>query len=248
MEELSAAARTPPTAGWSCDDPAFEAFFQRLHAGRRSWRCCSSARGRPAAPAAGRPRARCARSRGCSPGRRRACPGAGLVRRRHALATPPRPIPTACACCARLYRDWPFFRTLIEAVEMALAKSSTPEVAGLPRPGAGGEPTATGCGSASRDEHDLAVDARADGDASRASCSTAIRCCSGRSRAATRSSTPLNAVAGGAARAAGATRRSDEDAREAVRAPLARTIAGIAAGAAQHRLRRLPGTAARRPS
>ena len=127
----------------------------------------------------------------------------------------------------RLYRDWPFFRTLIEAVEMALAKSSTPVAAAyldLVPPG----PDRDRLWQRIRDEHDLAVDAVL----------TVTR--SGElldrhpvlQRTIARRNPFVDAL--NAAQVALLARLRDpaldEEAHEAVRGPLARTIAGIAAG------------------
>jgi phosphoenolpyruvate carboxylase len=127
----------------------------------------------------------------------------------------------------RLYRDWPFFRTLIEAVEMALAKSSTPVAAAyldLVPPG----PDRDRLWQRIHDEHDLAVDAVL----------TVTR--SGElldrhpvlQRTIARRNPFVDAL--NAAQVALLARLRDpgldEEAREAVRGPLARTIAGIAAG------------------
>ena len=127
----------------------------------------------------------------------------------------------------RLYRDWPFFRTLVEAVEMALAKSSTPVAAAyldLVPPG----PDRDRLWQRIRDEHDLAVDAVL----------TVTR--SGElldrhpvlQRTIARRNPFVDAL--NATQVALLARLRDpaldEQAHEAVRGPLARTIAGIAAG------------------
>ena len=126
-----------------------------------------------------------------------------------------------------LYRDWPFFRTMIEAVEMALAKSSTAVATAyleLVPPG----PDRDRLWQRIADEHDLAVDAVL----------TVTR--SGElldrhpvlQRTIARRNPFVDAL--NAAQVGLLARWRDpaggDDAREAVRAPLARTIAGIAAG------------------
>ncbi len=127
----------------------------------------------------------------------------------------------------RLYRDWPFFRTLIEAVEMSLAKSSIPVAAAyldLVPPG----PDRDRLWHRIHDEHDLAVDAVL----------TVTR--SGElldrhpvlQRTIARRNPFVDAL--NAAQVALLARLRDpaldDEAHEAVRGPLARTIAGIAAG------------------
>lgn len=127
----------------------------------------------------------------------------------------------------RLYHDWPFFRTLVEAVEMALAKSSTPVAAAyLDLVPAG--PDRDRLWQRIRDEHDLAVDAVL----------TVTR--SGElldrhpvlQRTIARRNPFVDAL--NAAQVALLARLRDpaldDEAHEAVRGPLARTIAGIAAG------------------
>jgi phosphoenolpyruvate carboxylase len=126
-----------------------------------------------------------------------------------------------------LYRDWPFFRTMIEAVEMALAKSSTAVATAyleLVPPG----PDRDRLWQRIADEHELAVDAVL----------TVTR--SGElldrhpvlQRTIARRNPFVDAL--NAAQVGLLARwrdpATDEDERDAVRAPLARTIAGIAAG------------------
>ena len=96
-------------------------------ASRRSTssRCSRSAPGRPRGPRPP-PRAssrRSVRSRGCSPGRRTAAccrPGSAVARRFHAYGLEGERL----AWLRRLYAEWPFFRALLENLEMTLAKSS----------------------------------------------------------------------------------------------------------------------------
>ncbi len=80
--------------------------------------CSRSARARPGGPTASTTSARCGRSPGSSAGRRtgRSC--------RPGTAAGPRSPPPTSASCARLYAELPFFRSLIDNLEMTLAKSS----------------------------------------------------------------------------------------------------------------------------
>ena len=93
-----------------------------------------------------------------------------------------------CAELRRLYRAWPFFRSLVENLEMTLAKSSLEIAARLPRARPGRR----------RAEADLRRDRRPSTSARsrrcwrssrRRRCSTATRSSSARSRCATRTST-----------------------------------------------------------
>ena len=210
--EGSPRSRAPRYRGL-IDDPGFVA-SSRLHAGRRSWRCCTSARGRP--PGRGRRRRVAARDPvgvrvDAGPPALPSWYGAG--RRSPAGST----VPPTCEMLRRLYRDWPFFRGLVEAVEMSLVKSSTPVAAAyLAR--------AAGAGSrAAVAAHPRRVRPRrrrgADGDAL-GRLLDRLRRCSGRSSGATRSSTrstPPRWHCCAAARPG-----ADEEAHEAVRGPLAR--------------------------
>ena len=111
--------------------PRVPALLPQLHARRRA----RAARDRLApglAAGGGGPQAssrRCARSRGCSHGRRTAacCPpgtAAATAFADYGLAG------ERLDWLRRLYREWPFFRALVENLEMTLAKSSLEIAAG----------------------------------------------------------------------------------------------------------------------
>ena len=117
--ERRARARTGRSCGRT---PGFVAVLPRVHAGRRA----GAARDRLAPGAAARrrglPRRRCARSRGCSRGRRTAA----LLPAWYGCGTALGRSPDAdgLASCAASTGRSPFFRSLVENLEMTLAKSS----------------------------------------------------------------------------------------------------------------------------
>ena len=133
--------------------------LSRARARRSRLRAASSAPSRPStssacwrsarAPRGGReprlPGRRCARSRGCSRGRRRArcCPpGTASARRWRAR----RPRRRRRRAAAPVRASSPFFRALVDNLEMTLAKSSARGRARVPRARAAREQTATASG------------------------------------------------------------------------------------------------------
>ena len=141
------------------------------------------ARGRrPRAPTSS---ARCARSRGCSPGRRTAAccrPGTAAARRSRRLDGERR---AARACTA----SWPFFRALVENLEMTLAKSSIEIARRVPRARAAERRAAIGIWRRSPSEHARTVDAVLAIVEARRAARPPARRSSGRSGCGTRTST-----------------------------------------------------------
>ena len=160
-------------------------------ASRRSTssRCSRSAPGRPPGPRRPPPASsrRSGRSRGCSPGRRTAAccrPGTAAAPRFHAYGLEGERL----AWLRRLYAEWPFFRALLENLEMTLAKSSFEIAEAYVSLVPDERRAAAVLGSA-------LLGARADGrprcsrSSRPTSCSTGIRSSSARSACATRTST-----------------------------------------------------------
>ena len=115
---------TRRTARSSGRTPAFVAVLPPVHADRRARAARARLAARRAGPTAGTTSPRCARSRGCSRGRR-----TGACCRRGTAAARRSP-PSSTPELRRLYRAWPFFRSLVENLEMTLAKSSLDIAAG----------------------------------------------------------------------------------------------------------------------
>ena len=160
------------------DDDRLRRVLPRLHAGGRA----RAARDRvaPGAAAERQPTTspRCARSRGCSRGRRIAscCPRGSAAASRS---------PSSAQTALRdLYERVPFFRTVVDNLEMTLAKSSLPIARGYLSLVADPAPFEVIVGGA-RSARSRACSPR---PASRG-CSSASRCCAGRSTCATRTST-----------------------------------------------------------
>ena len=120
MEALSRARARAPTARSSGRTPRSRA-SSALHADRRARAARDRlAPGRRAPRRRGRRAERAARDPVGLRLDAEPLPAAGLVRRRHGA----RRLGDAAPSSARLYRDWPFFRALLENLEMTLAKSS----------------------------------------------------------------------------------------------------------------------------
>ncbi len=110
-------SRTPPTASSSgrTTSSSSSSGRSRRSTSSRCWRSPRDPRGVPTTPTICR---RCGRSRGCSPGRRTASccrPGSAAGRRSSRSA------PTSLR---ELYERLPFFRAVVDNLEMTLAKSS----------------------------------------------------------------------------------------------------------------------------
>ena len=143
-----------------------------------SCRCSRSRRARRAARTTPTTSRRCARSRGCSRGRRTAC----CCRRGSAAA--PRSPKSAMRTCAISTSACPFFRAIVDNLEMTLAKSSLSIARGYLSLVSDTEPVRSPRGGAGAHGR-----RRARRDGRRARCSSASRCCCARSRCATRTST-----------------------------------------------------------